>query len=252
MPPADGYDRPPRPPVLVPAVLAVGLLTVLAAAAGTPWSVSDRFQIWSGGAPAYQQPTFTASPEPATTRPPLQPSDAPQLLVPLLWALLALGVLALAFWIWRVLPRAPHKAEQPTGLGANALGQPVEPSAPTVREGVTRAQHLLDTVADPTDAVLAAWVALERAAERSGVPRRPADTPTEFTSRVLSGTPADAAAVGTLLGLYHRARFSASGVGPAAVAEARGCLDVLARSWSVFSASVSPRPEDPRPDELRP
>jgi hypothetical protein len=252
MPPADGSDRPPWPPVLVPAVLAVGLLTVLAAAAGGPWSVSDRFRIWSGGAPAYRQPTFTASPEPATTRPPLQPSDAPQLLVPLLWVLLVLGVLALAFWVWRVLPRAPHKVEPSAELGAHALGQPAEPSAPAVQEGVARAQHLLDTVADPTDAVLAAWVALERAAERSGVARRPADTPTEFTARVLGGTPADAAAVGALLGLYHRARFSATGVGSAAVAEARACLDVLARSWSMFSASVEPRPDELRPDELRP
>jgi hypothetical protein len=251
MPPADGADRPPRPPVLVPAVLAVGLLTVVAAAADTSWTVTDRFRLWNG-TPTYQPPKFTAPPQPAATRPPLDTSDAPNLLIPLLWALLVLGVLALAFWIWRVLPRAAQKAQGSPELGADALGQPVEPSAPTVREGVTRAQHLLDTVADPTDAVLAAWVALERAAERSGVPRRPADTPTEFTSRVLSGTPADAAAVGTLLGLYHRARFSASGVGPAAVAEARGCLDVLARSWSVFSASVNARPEDPRPDELRP
>jgi hypothetical protein len=232
-------------------VLAVGLLAVLAAAAGTPWAVSDRFRVW-GGTPTYQQPAFTASPQPAATRPPLEPSDAPHLLVPLLWALLVLGVLALAFWIWRVLPRAPHKVQPSAGLGMHALGQPVEPSAPEVRHGVRQAQHLLDTVADPTDAVLAAWVALERAAERSGVARRPADTPTEFTAHVLTGTPADAAAVRALLGLYHRARFAAGGVGAASVEEARACLDVLATSWSGFSASVELQPEEPRPRERRP
>jgi hypothetical protein len=246
MPPADGSERPPRPPVLVPAVLAVGLLTVLAAAAGTPWTVSDRFRLW-GGTPAYRQPTVTASPEAAATPPPLDTSDAPNLLVPVLWAMLALGMVALAFLVWRALPRAPHKAPPSTGLGAHALGQPVEPSAPAVRQGVASAQQLLDTVADPTDAVLAAWVALERAAERSGVARRPADTPTELTARVLSATAADTAAVSTLLGLYHRARFSATGVGPPAVAEARACLEVLARSWALFSASV-----EARPDELGP
>ena len=246
MPPADGSDQPPRPPVLVPAVLAVGLLTVVGAATGTSWTVTDRFRMW-GDAPTYRPPTFTASPEPAATPPPLDTSDAPDLLVPLLWALLVLGVLALAFWIWRALPRAPHKAQRSTELGAHALGQPVEPSAPAVRQGVASAQHLLDTIADPTDAVLAAWVALEDAAGRSGVARRPADTPTEFTAHVLSATAADEAAVRTLLGLYHRARFAASGVGPPAVGEARACLDVLAHSWSAFSASVEHQRDERRP-----
>ena len=41
----------------------------------------------------------------------------------------------------------------------------------------------------------------------------------------------------TLLGLYHRARFSADGVGPAAVLEARRCLGALAASWSRFTAT---------------
>jgi Domain of unknown function (DUF4129) len=246
MPTADGSDRPPRPPVLVPAVLAVGLLAVVAAAADTSWSVTDRFRMW-GGTPTYRPPRSSASPQPAATPPPLDTSDAPNLLIPLLWALLVLGVLALAFWIWRVLPRAAQKAQRSAELGAHVLGQPVEPAAPAVREGVASAQHLLDTVADPTDAVLAAWVALEGAAERSGVARRPADTPTEFTARVLSATAADEAAVHTLLRLYHRARFAASGVGPSAVAEARACLDVLARSWSVFSAAVQHERDELRP-----
>lgn len=245
MAPANGSSRPPRPPGLLLVVLAVGLLTVLASASGTPWTVTDRFQLW-GATPTSRQPAVTVSPQPAATRPPLPSSDTASLLAPLLWAALAVAVLALAFWIWRVLPRPHQKAPPSTGLGADALGRPVEASAPALRQGLVSAQHLLDTVRDPTDAVLAAWVALEQAAERSGVPRRPADTPTEFTVQVLSSTEADAAAVGTLLRLYHRARFSVGGVGPAAVTEARGCLDVLARSWSRFSATV-----EPRPDELR-
>lgn len=242
MAPRDATQRPPRPPVLVPAVLAVGLLAVLAAASATPWRVSDRFGVW-GDAPPWTEPTAPPSPLAPATPPPLDAGDLGSVVAPLLWGLLAVGGLALALWLWRVLPRRNLPRQQPGTLGTHALGQPEGPSAPTVHQGVGRARHLLDTVADPTDAVLAAWVALEQAAERSGVARRPADTPTEFTVRVLTATEADAGAVRALLALYHRARFARGGVGPDAVREARRCLDALAASWSRFSA-VQPQPDE--------
>lgn len=242
----DEERRPDRRAALVPAVLAVlavGTLVVLAAATGSPWGVTDRFGVFGDG-PVLDPPTRLPAPShpaPSQAPPPLQDSGVGDLVGPLLWAALVLAVLAVAFWIWRVLPRRPARttaASVAGGLGAVAGG----PDAPAVQEGVRTAQQLLDTVTDPTDAVLAAWVALEDAAARSGVPRRPADTPTELTSRVLAATEADADAVTTLLGLYHRARFSADGVGPAAVLEARRCLAALAASWSRFSAADAEPP----------
>lgn len=217
-------------------VLGLGVLAVLAAASGGRWGISDRFRLFGG------QPTSvpTALPTPVaayTPAPPPLGSDAGGWLLPVLWALLVVAVLVAAFVVWRVLPRRPTKHGHPTSSG-DVLAGSLDPSAPEVQRGLGLAQHLLDTVADPTDAVLAAWVALEQAAGRSGHPRRPADTPTEFTVEVLSATPADRSAVTALLGLYHRARFSGHGVGADAVVEARRCLDALARSWSAFSVTV--------------
>ena len=238
----DQDRRPARGAALVPAVLAVGALVVLAAATGSSWGVTDRFGVFGEG-PDYEPgvPPPVPSGTPGTP-PPLQDSGVGSLVVPVLWATLVLGLLAVLFWLWRVVPRPPTKGQAAAPAGGPAVGDR-GPDAPAVRQGVREAQQLLDAVADPTDAVLAAWVALEEAAARSGVPRRPADTPTELTSRVLAATEADEQAVTTLLALYHRARFSADGVGPDAVVEARRCLGDLARSWSRFSAAdVDPTP----------
>src|SRR5665647_2249174 len=81
------------------------------------------------------------------------------------------------------------------------------PNLPTLREGVVEANLQLRRFVRPTDAVIAAWVRLEKAAARSGVLRDPAATPTEFTVKVLDRAPVDPEATRTLLGLYLRARF---------------------------------------------
>jgi hypothetical protein len=235
-------DRRPAPgAVLVPAVLAVGALVVLAAATGSSWNVTDRFGVF-GLEPGPMMPSLPPAPSNAPgSPPPLQDSGVGSVVVPVLWGALALAVLGLAYWVWRVLPRRPVKAPAAEAAGSQVSGAG-SPDAPAVRQGVREAQQLLDAVADPTDAVLAAWVALEDAAAGSGVPRRPADTPTELTARVLAATAADEDAATTLLGLYHRARFSAGGVGPEAVVEARRCLGALATSWSRFAATASEPP----------
>lgn len=239
--------RTERPRGALPVVLAagtVGVVAVLAAGSGGAWSITDRFGLWGGNTPTVTSRATppAQSPMPLPSRPPVAPHSA-SWLGPVLWALLVLVVLAVAFLVWRRLPRHRGRHEV-TALGASASGQAGEPSAPVLREGVGTARSLLDQVADPTDAVLAAWVALEQAAERSGVPRRPADTPTEFTVEVLAATPADRRAVTTLLGLYHRARFGGQ-VGPEAVVEARRCLDALASSFPTFSDALVP--QAPRP-----
>ena len=232
----DEERRLGRGAALVPAVLAVGALVVLAAATASSWGVTDRFGVF-GGVPEYQPREVPPLPSGTPGTPaPLEDSGVGSLVVPVLWAALVLALLAVLYWVWRVAPRPPAKQGAATPTGGLASGG-AGPDAPAVRQGVREAQELLDTVADPTDAVLAAWVALEDAAARSGVPRRPADTPTELTSRVLAATEADEDAVTTLLALYHRARFSRVGVGPEAVVEARRCLGDLGRSWSRFSAA---------------
>jgi hypothetical protein len=108
----------------------------------------------------------------------------------------------------------------------------LEPEVPVLQSGVDQALRQLSSVSDPTDAVIAAWLALEEAAALSGIPRRPAQTPTEFTVTVLDATPADVAATRGLVGLYHLARFSSHRIGSEDVASAVGFLNRLSESWS--------------------
>ena len=82
-------------------------------------------------------------------------------------------------------------------------------AAQTLLRGTRSALRLLRqrTGGPPSDAVQEAWLALEGAAAESGTPRSPDQTPTEFTGAVLAAHDVDATAVGTLRGLYQRARF---------------------------------------------
>ena len=113
-----------------------------------------------------------------------------------------------------------------------------DPDTQALRRGARTALELLDEIADPQDAVIRSWLALEQAAEASGAPRRPADSPTEFTGAVLRSTAADPVAVRSLLNLYHRARFSDHPVGIAEVKQARACVSALCRSWSGYENAL--------------
>jgi hypothetical protein len=60
----------------------------------------------------------------------------------------------------------------------------------------------------PRNAIVACWERFEEQAERVGLARRPWETSSEFTLRVLDVVSADAAAVSRLAALYREARFS--------------------------------------------
>lgn len=152
------------------------------------------------------------------------------------------GVAVLA-WVLRLLWRRYRDSE----VAARGARQPTEalvgvttPELPVLRQGVAAAQRWLDQIAEPGNAIVAAWLALEDAAASSGLRRGPAETPTEFTVDVLRRTAADPDATRELLGLYHRARFSAAGVGPADVVRAGDCLAALASSWAAMDPQRVP------------
>jgi hypothetical protein len=220
-------------------VVASSVLAVLAAAVGGPWTISNRSGLWGptqpGVAPVTPRYEMTGYP----SRPPLgPPSQLPAWLVTLLWALTVVTLVVLAAVVsWRLIAGRLRGAHELNPAEPGIPGE-VYPDRPVVRQGLATALEVLLATADPTDAVLAAWIHLEAAAERSGVPRKPSDTPTEFTARVLTGTPADGAAVGTLLNLYLRARFSRTGLNARDFTRARDCLSRLSASWSDFDAPV--------------
>jgi hypothetical protein len=97
-----------------------------------------------------------------------------------------------------------------------------------MREGVRRAAQVLEDEVPPGDAVIAAWVALEASAERSGLVRDRAQTATEFTVEVLDATRADPGATRTLLALYLAARYSEHVLTPRDVDQARSSLAAIA------------------------
>lgn len=146
---------------------------------------------------------------------------------------------------WLAGLRPPPSGGPPDAAGILAgetvPGGSPEPHLPTLREGLEGADEHLRSAQLPADAIIAAWVALEDAAARSGIDRAPAATPTEFTVAVLDRAPVDPAATRTLLGLYLRARFSVERLGPDEVAVATAAV----RSLADALAGAAEEPDGP-------
>ena len=142
--------------------------------------------------------------------------------------LLAVALGLLVRWIRRLLDqRAPYDvdaADPDVELG----GDVQDGATPALREGVRRAAQVLEEEVPPGDAVIAAWVALEASAERSGLVRDRAQTATEFTVEVLDATRADPGATRVLLDLYLAARYSEHVLTPRDVDQARTSLAAIA------------------------
>lgn len=151
--------------------------------------------------------------------------------------------------LWRLLLQLAGSARRPAARsrrGRVAVRRAAPPSTgtgTTGAEGADRAR-LRASLAAPAaqaaeslrdhgdrvagDEVIRAWEAVERVAAASGAPRRPGDTPAEFTHAVLQSLRVDADALGTLLEVYRRARFSRRPLTPAEVDRARAAFAVVA------------------------
>lgn len=233
-------------------VAAVLLLVVVAATMMGPWIWRPRIVGISGGAgtaPATEETGTITLPPTQATSPPEPPLDLP--LPDLRWlgyvaagfVVAALVGLLLRYLAYRRRPFEPDPAEQDRLIAIGEVEQ--VPELPVLQRGVQAAQRHLAQIREPGDAIIAAWLALEDAAAGSGVRRRPAETPTEFTVDVLGRTTADPVATDRLLHLYHRARFSTSPVRPEDAAAASECLADLARSWSGVAPPAAEKEQEP-------
>jgi hypothetical protein len=228
----------PRPPRWRATTVAVALTTVLlllvvaSAALSGPWVVTEPDPV-----PVTTAPVDPMTAPPTETPPPddtlEQPEDEGDGASTVLATVLGLALLAaLVFWARKVITRrllpwlAGRRLPEPVPADPATTVVSVSPVA-ELEEAAAQAAARLRSSADPTDDVVAAWVALESAAEASGTERRPAQTPTEFTVEVLGTTPASPAAVQTLLRLYHRARFTEHPITTAEGAEAATALERL-------------------------
>ena len=190
------------PPARRPsAVLLVGAFVVVAvigAALAGPFRLGQRNK---GGQP-FEMPTFvppaaTALPSPAESAPePAEMSIEVErwLYVVAIVIVGALVVIAVALLVKRLRElrdrRAPFDVDD-AAPDVELGGDVLDSATPALRAGVRHAAQVLEDQVPPGDAVIAAWVALEEAAERSGLVRDRAQTATEFTLEVLDATRAD-------------------------------------------------------------
>ncbi|WP_158842437.1 DUF4129 domain-containing protein [Saccharothrix deserti] len=121
-----------------------------------------------------------------------------------------------------------RKRRRGAGPAADAPDLPegnADPPAILVRRATEALEELRDHERRPPgDAVIAAWLSLERAAEDSGVPRQGHQTATEFTGDLLRRYRVDENAAGTLKRVYQRARF---GTAEVTAADARTATEAL-------------------------
>ncbi|RIX28401.1 DUF4129 domain-containing protein [Amnibacterium setariae] len=220
---------------VLPVVLAGAAVVVLSTALEGPARVVPFFG--PGGGKRFDVPP----PVPPKNRvPPLQPGnfELNAVIGTILLVLAALIGLAIAVVLIRLILSALRGRKRRLGLrGTAALdAEPQLADAPTVLRGIAAAIDALQEDREPGDAVVRAWLGLQQAAEDAGFARSPAETPTEFTGRVLSRTGADRAALRTLLGLYLRARFGDDVISAADAAAARQALRALETSWERVEA----------------
>jgi hypothetical protein len=149
-----------------------------------------------------------------------------------LMALITLITLAMLHGMRRLLQHLMRRAPATTvARTAAAAGAPVEANARILHSGLAAAIALLDSDRPPGNAVVQAWQSLEDAASAAGLSRRPAETSSEFTARILYRSHRSAAPIVVLLSLYQRVRFGEHEPTPADTAAARDALTLLVSLW---------------------
>ncbi len=150
----------------------------------------------------------------------------------LAYALAVLIVAAILFGVLRWLRhnsrRAPVTHIARTGADSRA---PTEAEARILHAGLVAAIDVLTAERDPGNAVVKAWQGLQDAAASAGVNRRPAETASEFTARILHRSRGSAAPISVLLSLYQRVRFGEHSPSAQEIADAQNALAVLVSIW---------------------
>lgn len=154
----------------------------------------------------------------------------------LTWALAAVVALAILFALARVIRHLLHHLMRPAPL-INVVGTAADSGAPSdadakiVMSGLASALQILDSERSASDAVVQAWQGLEDAAAEAGLKRRPAETASEFTVRILYRSRRSAEPISVLLSLYQRVRFGHHAPSTDEIAAARSALATLLDLW---------------------
>lgn len=191
-------------------------------------------------------PTSTTPSAPSVTTETLEPGTTPidfgllvGIFVQVTLALLALALLfAVALLIQAAIRRRPHLVAPETRAF----------HVPSVPEDLLESAHvrmaLLESGA-PRNAIVAAWLDLERHAAASGLPRHPAETSTEYATRVIGTWAVDRGRLADLAQLYREARFSLHPLGEEARQRAMDDLRILHDDLERVAAEEGTRQGEP-------
>ncbi|SJN19111.1 transmembrane protein [Microbacterium esteraromaticum] len=221
--------------LLIAAVLVLFVVAMLAASlAGHPTFTPPVAERAPGPAPTPVEIT----PGPESTMPPPQDGIRGFVVLMLLLLLVLLVVLVVLFFIvraligyWKNRPlRQREGVDTDEGVSMEIFTDSA-PDAPTMRRGIAAARTLIDTQADPGDAIVAAWVGLEETAADSGTARGRSETPAEFTLRILLRRPGLDEPAHRLLRLYEGVRFGGHSADEADRSAAVRALVEIEEGW---------------------
>ncbi|WP_203337783.1 DUF4129 domain-containing protein [Nocardioides limicola] len=222
-------------------ILALGVLVVLMAALAS--GAHDGLR-WQDPAPASDSRTDPGTsddrppPEETGQRAPLPsgptlPSNEPSpwlvgLLLVVALSTVGIVVLAILAAIFLSVVRRRRLAGD-IGARAGVTSTPREEADDLPDTLPAQLRRGLDDIAQgpPRNAIVAAWLRLEGATLTEQLPRRLADTPTEFVERALTAYGLDEQPIRRLATLYEEARFSRHPVTEEHRLEARACLERL-------------------------
>ncbi|AXK44424.1 DUF4129 domain-containing protein [Brachybacterium saurashtrense] len=230
-----GHRRLVAAMLVVVSLAAIGLVTLGAAADRGPGAVyrgdTEGEYRWLPQREPYSEPDWSTAD--VTTRPPDPDGTHTGVIV----ALIALGVVLLIAVVWVALRMRQLARPAP------ALADLAEEELTVVqaRAAVQEARARLAALGDPHDAVIAAWLALERAVAAAGVRRDPAQTTLEYVVTVLGAQPVDRTALERLSHLYRRALFDPAPLDEDARDEALGHLERLSDELAAAPAQEGRR-----------
>ena len=136
-------------------------------------------------------------------------------------------------WAWQAWQARRRPEPPPVEVDFDVLGSPALVAEQLASDAVAQREVLLGGT--PRNAVVEAWSRFETRAAEVGAVRRPWETSSEFTLRVLDLVGADSAAVGRRAALYRKARFSDHELTEADRAAALDALDSIHASLRSFA-----------------
>ncbi|MCW2794135.1 MAG: hypothetical protein JWO76_3233 [Nocardioides sp.] len=136
-------------------------------------------------------------------------------------------LLRFAGWLRQVYDARRRREPRAENVDFDVIDAPAAVLREVLRDAAGQRRQLTEGV--PGDAIVACWHRFETQAAGAGMGRRPSETSSEFTLRLLELIAADHGAVSRLGGLYREARFSEHAMSEADRAAAVEALDDIHR-----------------------